>query len=91
VVLGVAIPFVEYLLLGGIVGAIAFLLLWVSVRLCAAPGSSWQAIALHAARLGTLAIVLVGIARAGAIPLLSALAGILIARSIVLRWQRDVV
>jgi F1-F0 ATPase (N-ATPase) AtpR subunit len=84
----VAIPFVEYTLLGGIAGAISFLLLWVNVRLYSAAGSAWKAIALHAARVGTLAVVLVAISRAGAIPLLAALAGILIVRSIVLHWQR---
>ena len=86
----VAIPFVKYALLGGIAGTISFLLLWVNVRLYASPASAWRAIALHAARAGALAIVLVWIARAGAIPLLATLAGILIARSIVLRWQRAI-
>jgi hypothetical protein len=86
----VAIPFVEYMLLGGIAGAISFLLLWLNVRLYAAPAMAWRAILLHAARVGTLAVVLVEIARAGAIPLLATLAGILMARSIVLRWQRVV-
>jgi hypothetical protein len=66
------------------------LLLWVNVRLYASPAPAWRAIALHTARVGTLTIVLVAIARAGAIPLLATLAGILIARSIVLRWQRAV-
>jgi N-ATPase, AtpR subunit len=84
------IPFVEYVLLGSIAGTISFLLLWVNVRLYASPASAWWAITLHAARVGALAIILVAIARAGAIPLLAALAGILIARSIVLRWQRAV-
>ena len=83
-------PFIEYMFLGGIAGTISFLLLWVNVRLYAAPVSAWRAIALHAARVGTLAVVLVVIARAGAIPLLATLAGILIARSIVLRWERAV-
>ena len=86
----VAIPFVEYVLLGSIAGTISFLLLWVNVRLYASPASAWWAIMLHAARVGGLAIVLLAIARAGAIPLLATLAGILIARSIVLRWQRAV-
>ena len=86
----VAIPFVEYVLLGSIAGTISFLLLWVNVRLYASPAPAWRAIALHTARVGTLTIVLVAIARAGAIPLLATLAGILIARSIVLRWQRAV-
>ncbi len=86
----VAIPFVEYALLGGIVGTISFLLLWVNVRLYASPASAWWAITLHAARVGTLAVALVAIARAGAIPLLATLAGILIARSIVVRWQRAI-
>ena len=86
----VAIPLVEYVLLGSIAGTISFLLLWVNVRLYASPAPAWRAIALHTARVGTLTIVLVAIARAGAIPLLATLAGILIARSIVLRWQRAV-
>jgi F1F0 ATPase subunit 2 len=81
---------VEYVLLGSIAGTISFLLLWVNVRLYASPAPAWRAIALHTARVGTLTIVLVAIARAGAIPLLATLAGILIARSIVLRWQRAV-
>jgi N-ATPase, AtpR subunit len=90
VVSRVAIPFVEYTLLGGTAGTISFLLLWVNVRLYASPASAWRAITLHAARVGALAIVLVAIARAGAIPLLAALAGILIARSIVLHRHRAV-
>jgi F1F0 ATPase subunit 2 len=90
VVSRVAIPFVEYVLLGSFAGTISFLLLWVNVRLYASPAPAWRAIALHTARVGTLTIVLVAIARAGAIPLLATLAGILIARSIVLRWQRAV-
>ena len=64
----VAIPFVEYVLLGSIAGTISFLLLWVNVRLYASPAPAWRAIALHTARVGTLTIVLVAIARAGRDP-----------------------
>jgi len=88
VVFRLAITFVEYMVLGGIAGAISFLLLWANVRLYVSPVSAWRAIALHTARVGALAIVLVAIARAGAVPLLAALAGLLIARSIVLRRER---
>jgi len=90
VVSRVAIPFVEYMLLGGIAGAISLLLLRVNVRLYASSALAWLAIVLHATRVATLAIILIAIARAGAIPLLATLAGILIARSIVLRWDRAV-
>ena len=79
----VAMPLVVYALAGGIVGAISFLLLWTNVRLYAV--SARRAIALHAARIGALALVLVAIAQAGALPLLAALAGILASRSIVVR------
>jgi hypothetical protein len=85
----VAIPFVEYVLLGLITSTTNLLLLWMNIRLYAV-ASAWRAVALHAGRVGTLAVVLVATARAGAIPLLATLVGILIGRSIALHWQRAV-
>lgn len=76
--------FVEYAAIGGALGAASFLLLRVNARLYLETTAVWRPVALQLLRLALLGLILAVIAHAGAFPLLSALAGFLIARSIVL-------
>jgi len=76
--------FAVYMLAGGVAGTVSFLLLRYNVRLYTV--SAPRAVALHIGRLAALALALVAIAQAGALPLLAALAGILAARSAVIRF-----
>ena len=76
-------------LIAGLVGGTAhFVLLRWNTDLYLRPGGLGRAIALQALRLALLAVVLVLLARRGALPLLLGALGVLAARWIVLRRVR---
>ena len=79
-----AAPFV---LLGGVLGAIHFATLRHNVRAYLG-GAGIRAVALHLARIALVGTAFALIAGAGALPLLAALAGFLLARLYVLRPTR---
>jgi len=71
--------------LGALLGGLSFAALRANVGLYLAGGAVWQPIGLHLLRLALALGGFVAIAPAGALPLLSALAGFLIARTIAIR------
>jgi hypothetical protein len=66
-------------------GLLFFLALRRNVALYLQPGPAWRPAGLHLARFGLLAALLLGAAMAGAMALLAALGGLLLARRQVLR------
>ncbi len=79
------------LLAGCAAGLAHFATLGLNVRLLM-NGASWPALGLQLARLGTLGLVFVALARLGGAPVvLGAGLGLLIARQVVLRFARTVV
>lgn len=71
--------------LGVLIGAAHFHALRLNVRSFLLADRPWRAIALQGARMGATAAALLGCALAGSVPLLSALAGLLLARRLALR------
>ncbi|VWD18515.1 hypothetical protein BCO18430_05135 [Burkholderia contaminans] len=69
---------------GGIVGLAYFASLLANVR-CYVRDTIGIAIAVHVVRFGTLALVLFGLAHMGTVALLSDLAGIMLARRVMIR------
>ena len=69
---------------GGLAGAAYFAALWRNVTLFES-GATPRALALLVARFFGLALVLVGLAKFGALALLAGAAGLLVARQIVMR------
>ncbi|WP_396333378.1 ATP synthase subunit I [Burkholderia anthina] len=69
---------------GGIVGLAYFASLLANVR-CYGRDAIGIAIIVHAVRFGALALVLVGLAQIGTVVLLSSLAGIMLARLVMIR------
>lgn len=78
---GAAIGFV----VGMILGVVHFGALWWNTRLYTEGGSTALALALQLGRFVVLAVVLAGIALLGALPLLTAALGLLLARRLVVR------
>ena len=77
---------VPYLAVGLVLGAMYFLLLLRAVRLLVSQAAATRTVPLHMARLAGAVAVFWVIAQQGAVPLLSALLGFLIARVVVQRW-----
>lgn len=77
---------VPYLAAGLALGATYFLLLLRVVRLHATQAASTRTVPLHLVRVAGAVAVFWVIAQQGALPLLSALLGFLIARVMVQRW-----
>jgi F1F0 ATPase subunit 2 len=84
-ILGHATPFV---LLGALIGAGYFAALGLNVQRYLSGRSLGQAIALHIGRLLLAGAGFALIARSGAVPLLGALSGFLLARALALRSER---
>lgn len=76
-----------FLAAGVLAGALHFALLRWNTTLYARAGRVAAAAALQVLRLGVLAGLLAIVARQGALPLLLAALGLLIARSLVVRWM----
>jgi hypothetical protein len=76
-----------FLAVGAFAGTLHFALLRWNTALYARAGRIAAAAALQVLRLGALAGLLVIVARQGALPLLLAALGLLIARSFVIRWM----
>jgi F1F0 ATPase subunit 2 len=70
---------------GIVLGALYFVLVHRTARLHAAAGSAGRIVALYALRLALAVIVFWAIAQQGALPLLLALAGFIVARMLVMR------
>jgi F1F0 ATPase subunit 2 len=66
-------------------GIVQFGSLWWNVRLYAGGGSSIAALIIQFGRFALLTMVLIWLARCGAMPLLSAGVGILLARAVMVR------
>ena len=79
-----------YLGLGVLAGTTHFVTLWVNVRLFTSSGSFAPALGLRMLRLSVLALVLVFVARHGALPLLVTTLGLLGARAAVVRRRGGV-
>jgi F1F0 ATPase subunit 2 len=79
-----ALPFV---LLGGVLGAVHFATLRLNVRAYLGGAAAWG-IGLHLGRVALAGAAFALIARAGALPLLAALAGFVLARLYALRAAR---
>jgi F1F0 ATPase subunit 2 len=77
-----------FVLLGALLGAGYFAALKLNVERYLFGGSPGSAVALHLGRLLLAGVGFVLIAQAGAVPLLSALVGFLLARSLALRSRR---
>lgn len=73
---------------GTLLGAVYFQSLWWNVQLVAG-GGAWRAIGLHLLRFGVLTASLYAASRYGAVVLISAAFGIVVARSFVLRRVRS--
>lgn len=73
---------------GLVLGFVHFRSLWVVTRLYA-EGRTGRALGLQALRLAGLALVLYGMARIGTAALIAALPGLLIARWVLLRRNRE--
>ena len=82
---GVALALVA----GGAGGWLFFASLRRTVDLWLSGGAATRALALHLGRFVVLGAVLAGAALAGALPLLAATAGVLLARALVLRRARS--
>jgi F1F0 ATPase subunit 2 len=82
--LGEGTPFV---LLGALLGAGYFAALRLNVERYLSGRSLGPAVALHLCRLLLAGVGFVLIVQAGAVPLLGALLGFLLARSLTLRWR----
>lgn len=74
-----------WLALGLLAGGLFFALLRWNVGLYARGGALWRALALGLGRLLVLGVILTGVARYGAVPLLATALGVLIARPVVTR------
>jgi F1F0 ATPase subunit 2 len=72
---------------GALLGAAYFQSLWWNVQLITG-GSAWRAIGLHLLRFGVLIVSLYVASRYGAVTLISAAFGMIVARSLVLRRAR---
>jgi F1F0 ATPase subunit 2 len=72
---------------GALLGAAYFQSLWWNVQLITS-GSAWRAIGLHLLRFCVLTGSLYAASRYGAVTLISAVFGIIVARSLVLRRAR---
>ncbi|MGE0224824.1 MAG: ATP synthase subunit I [Acetobacteraceae bacterium] len=72
------------LLAGSLIGFVHFGSLWWNTRLFGR-GDALPALGLQVLRLGLLALVLFGLTKAGAVPLLTGTLGLLMARRVLLR------
>ena len=76
------------LVLGLVIGTVYFGMLWQSVQTLVNSGSILRVVALQLVRVGLVGAVLVPVAiYGGALPLITAAAGIVAARELVLRWS----
>lgn len=75
--------------IGALIGGVHFTALRWNVQLFLGDGSTWRAVGLQLLRMAFTAAALFGCALAGALPLLAALAGLLLVRRIALRKVGD--
>jgi F1F0 ATPase subunit 2 len=73
---------------GAMIGAMHFTFLRWNAQLFISSGPVWHAVALQLARMMVTSAALLGCAYAGALPLVAALAGLLLARQFTLRKAR---